>query len=61
MERYGPYICAMAALAGFRERNAGAAIVAFFVVMTFFTGLLSLLWLSGIVGREKRGKLPRLR
>lgn len=61
IERYGPYMAAMAALAGMRAHSFGVAVASFCVVGMFFTGLLSLLWLFGIVGREKGRNLPRLR
>lgn len=61
LEKYAPYLCAVAAISGMRARNPMAAFVALVTVSFLFTGLLSLFWLIGIGGREVRGKLPRLR
>jgi hypothetical protein len=61
LERYAPYLCAVAAIAGMRARNPMVAIVALWTVGLLFTGLLSLFWLCGIGGRELRHDLPRLR
>lgn len=61
LERYATYLCAVAAISGMRARSALTGLVALWLVVAFFTGLLSLFWLCGIGRREVGRKLPRLR